>query len=175
MPIFWKFLREIEQKSSNSQTCQPVCLPRHIYVNTLSNSLYTNPLLTDICVTNIISFVNKRLAAPCVGRRPQKKTGTPFNERTGVAGGFWPGNLLRTPQKGFLLTKTRGKENFVLKKKSEFFFVLTGGTLWKSKKKSEFFPKKNHLCPAFSSIKSFFEGSWASFRVKNHPHPMSVH
>ena len=172
MPIFWKFLREIEQKSSNSQTCQPVCLPRHIYVNTLSNSLYTNPLLTDICVTNIISFVNKRLAAPCVGRRPQKKTGTPFNERTGVAGGFWPGNLLRTPQKSFLLTKTRGISDFFSEKIPIFFSIFIGSPLSKRKKKQIFFFKRNFCLPRVFVNK---KGSWASFRVKNRPQPLSVH
>ena len=49
-------------------------------------------------------------------------SGTPFNERTWVAGGFWPGNLLRTPQKGFLLTKTRGISEMFFGKNSDFFF-----------------------------------------------------
>ena len=47
------------------------------------------------------------------------------NERTDVAGGFWPGNLLRTPQKGFLLTKTRGISE-VFWKKNRFFSIFIG-------------------------------------------------
>ena len=137
-------------------------------------------VLVSVSVDSIIGFSPRLTVATksefvVSDHFDQIGTGTSLNERTGVAGGFWLGNLLRTPRKGFLLTKTRGQQNFFWKKNRSFFFVLTGGTLWKSKKNRNFFRKTFHLCPAFSSIKSLFEESWASFRVKNHPQPMSVH
>ena len=56
----------------------------------------------------------------------QNGSGTPFNERTGVSGGFRPGNLLRTTQKGFFLTETRDTSE-IFRKKNRIFYHFDRG------------------------------------------------
>ena len=76
-------------------------------------------------------------------------SGTSFNERTGVAGDFLAGNLLRTLQKGFLLSKMRGRKKNLKKKIGFFFRFWQGGPYENWKKNRIFFPKNFTYAPFF--------------------------
>ena len=119
----------------------------------------SNLLFSNLLVSNLFFIVSDHLDQIGSGPKSWRSLVVPTQ--------ISPKNPFRGPQRGFLWPKNRGS-----KKKFEIFFIdFHRVPPVKTKENSDFFFKKNFCCPVFSSIKSLFEWSWVSFRVKTARNP----